>query len=220
MLIPFLSLEPGQAAAWVPPCYVQKLQQECWQMLRGAAWWHGNQAGPAPGYAHHPFTRWVATSEWAWLWVKVFALSLAYVEHPHRFPEQYDCATGERKPSRGRKRARDRGEPEPLVFGEEIYRMVRPPSSAFHYHTLAETPLCPLPRAAAIIYPHIHPTRDHELRITEFHAYMAMHKNGDRTIWLYEYRHRPRPPYMPPRTPTQQDLHKKHCSRVNHSGTK
>ena len=186
MLIPFLyANSPTRAARSVPTCYVVKLLQECHQMLSGARWHcEGAQRGvKRPGYANHPYTRWLASSSWAYCWLFSFARSLGLREYPRRF--------------------RDKRVNAPPAYWTRIARECALPAS-IPARTARSTALCPLPSAAAVIYPHN--TRDHALRAIEFRAYMAMHKNRVSWRFLYETRFTPRPHWMPPRTPEQEAI--------------
>lgn len=119
-------INPREAARLIPNGYVNKLIVEAYQMLNAACWYHFPMASKAPGYYSHPFTVWVAQSEWAWDWLVEFARTCALLEAPKRY--------GTQKPVN--------------KAWVRICALVKPSSQRFIYHTAEDTPLCPLPAAA------------------------------------------------------------------------
>lgn len=156
MLIPFLHENPRKAAQLVPNGYVNKLVQECYQMFMGAIWHLGPKLTKGPAYCNHPFTKWVASSSWAWDWLFNFAQELATVEYPKRYPEKQD----KRKKSYH-------------IFWYKIAELEKPTN--FSVTTKEETMLCPLPKA--IKKPK---GINHHERALEFRHYLKKFKNKNK----------------------------------------
>jgi len=215
MLIPFLDVDPRKAASFVPNGHIQKLQQESWQLLFAAAWRLNTKNGTLPikingvampmkkpGYWNHPATVWVASSSWAWHWVRAFALALAHIEHPNRFPDKYD-ACGVRKETITRKRAREEGW-QVQNYADKIRMMQLPFQIRKTAADGSDTLPCPLPSIAFVVYPN---TTSHAQRAIEYRGYFAVYKNHARWQFLWETRPgTKRPAFMPQRTAEQEQI--------------
>lgn len=193
MLIPFIDVDPMKAAAQVPNSYVNKLVQECFQMFVGAIYHRNGKNGKMPAYGNHPFTLWVAHSEWAWDWLMEFARCLATVEYPFRFPEKQQ------------QRAK-KGEPPYNKFWYRIQELEKP--NNFDIHTMEETTMCPLPKKAPDSG-----AKTHRKRTRDFRAYHIQEKNQDRWQFLWEPR-TVRPEWMPERNQQQEEIVKKTKKRL------
>ena len=83
MLIPFVNVDPQQAAREICNGYVNKLALEAYQCLLAALFTLDPEAycrfrkleepPKSVGYKNHPFVRdWICKTEWAWNWTVTF----------------------------------------------------------------------------------------------------------------------------------------------------
>lgn len=184
MLIYFTSICPKTAARDANNSYCNKLLQECLIMFRGAIYLI-NKCGKPPGYSSHPFTKWIASSEWAWDWLWQFVITLGEEEYPTRFPENqsyHQCYLS-------------------------ILELTKPTN--LPKKLMEQTDLCPLPKVMEDV------TADsHEERAEQFRKYICEYKNSAKWQFMFEPR-TSRPNWMPKRTLEQDELVEKQRITLN-----
>lgn len=184
MLIPFLSINPREAARQVPNSHCIKLISESYTIFMAAL-------GQSKGWHHHPYTIWVRSSSWAWDWLYEFAEELATQEHPRRYGK-YNSPSGNG------------------IFHKDWYKIkeIKKPDN-FLFNTQEETPLCPLPKAMD----DLSQANDHGSRVEDFKEYYRQYKNKDSWRFLWEPR-TTRPEWMPKRNLVQDEIVEKTAKRI------
>lgn len=204
MLIPFLHTDPSKVALLLNRSYVVKLPVEAFQCLMaalsrldsevfcslpqlyGELFGELNTRKKLYGHAHHPFVRdWICKSQWAWDWTLQFAIAACH-EYAKRRLERVGKVC------------------EHSVLQKlYILQKHRP-----HFDNI-EPLVPPLPKLAR---PYPWASNVFAARTIEYRKYFAETKNKPMWQFLYEPDTR-RPHWMPPRTPEQEEIVKRHSRK-------